>query len=105
MKVLSHLKLKYSIPKTNDPTFFAELNSKMEFHSSMKLSNENVKEDAMLKEHFKILMNCGLGKFAQKSKPLTTKFIRNQVIQTLKKVNLNFFFFTYSLFSSVTWKK
>ena len=80
MQVLSYLKLKYSVSKENEPSFFHKLNSKMEFSNlSLELTPENVEEDDMLKDHFKLLMNCALGKFAQKKRKTKTHFLRNQV--------------------------
>ncbi len=80
LKVLSYLKLRYSVSKESDPSVFEELNLKMEFSDlSLQLTSKNVEEDEMLKEHFKLLMNCALGKFAQKRMKTKTIFVRNQV--------------------------
>ncbi len=52
----------------------------MEFSDlSLNLNQNNVEEDDMLKDHFKLLMNSALGKFAQKQKKTKTRFVRNQV--------------------------
>ncbi len=80
MKVLSFLKLKHTISNENDQSVFDELNSKMQFDElSLELTTTNVKKNEMLKNHFKLLMNCALGKFAQKPKRSKTIFVRNQV--------------------------
>ncbi len=80
MKVLSFLKLKYSVSNSNDEDFFNDINSKMDFSDlGLRLSKDIVEKNDMMREHFKLLMNCGLGKFAQKSRRTKTIFVKDQV--------------------------
>ncbi len=60
--------------------YFQEMNRKMKFiGSGLELDPNMIQEEDTLREHFKLMLNASIGKFAQNVRPTTTKFIQTQV--------------------------
>ncbi len=51
--------------------------------TNMELSPSTIKEDNFLREHFKLMLNCGIGKFGQHHETSETHFAQSQVNKIL----------------------
>ncbi len=47
--------------------------------TELQLHPSIIEEDNLLREHFKLMLNSSIGKFAQQTPPTTTKFVQTQV--------------------------
>ena len=78
MRLLSHSKLKYSVPDGPVDEYCEKNNSAMNFPPNLKLEPENVTPCKEKREYYKQDLNMLLGKFAQKNDITQSVIVRSQ---------------------------